>query len=121
MRLSSAEAAALHAALERLLEDGQPDPHLERAYRLLGWRMLAATGGTGLTATIASLAREASTLEDYESARRRPCWTRYSRASNVARTVTREERAGTASPPARSRLALPLSARRCAAFSILVE
>ena len=35
----------------------------------MGLGMLA-TGGTGLTATIASLAREASTLEDYESARR---------------------------------------------------
>ncbi len=70
VRLSADEAAALHAALEKHLESGQQDPHLERAYRLLGWRMLAATGGSGLTSTIASLAREARTLEDYEAARR---------------------------------------------------
>ena len=67
------EAEALHAALERLLEDSGEDlfPWLERAYRLLGWRILAAKGGTGLTGRIAELAREARSLEDYEAARAR--------------------------------------------------
>jgi hypothetical protein len=67
------EAEALHAALERLLEDAGEDlcPRLERAYRLLGWRILAAKGGTGLTGRIAELAREARSLEDYEAARAR--------------------------------------------------
>ena len=67
------EAEALHAALERLLEDAGEDlcPCLERAYRLLGWRILAAKGGTGLTGRIAELAREARSLEDYEAARAR--------------------------------------------------
>ena len=65
------EAEALHAALERLLEDSGEDlfPWLERAYRLLGWRILAAKGGTGLTGRIAGLAREARSLEEYEAAR----------------------------------------------------
>ena len=67
------EAEALHAALERLLEDAEDDlcPWLKRAYRLLGWRILAANGGTGLTGRIAELAREARSLEDYEAARAR--------------------------------------------------
>ena len=67
------EAEALHAALERLLEDAGEDlcPWLERAYRHLGWRILAAKGGTGLTGRIAELAREARSLEDYEAARAR--------------------------------------------------
>jgi hypothetical protein len=67
------EAEALHAALERLLEGAGADlcPWLERAYRLLGWRILAAKGGTGLTGRIAELAREARSLEDYEAARAR--------------------------------------------------
>jgi hypothetical protein len=67
------EAEALHAALERLLEDAGEDqcPWLERAYRLLGWRILAAKGGTGLTGRISELAREARSLEDYEAARAR--------------------------------------------------
>ena len=67
------EAEALHAALERLLEDTGEDlcPWLERAYRLLGWRILAAKGGTGLTGRIAELAREARSLEEYEAARAR--------------------------------------------------
>ena len=65
------EAEALHVALEDLLEDAAEDPRLERAYRLLGWRILAAKGGTGLTGRIAELAREARSLEDYEAARER--------------------------------------------------
>jgi hypothetical protein len=63
------EAEALHAALEELLEEGRGDPRLERSYRLLGWRILAAKGGTGLTGLLAGLAREAETLEEYETAR----------------------------------------------------
>jgi len=54
-----------------LLEGGQDDPRLERSYRLLGWRMLAAKGGTGLTGRVAGLARGAETLEEYEAARDR--------------------------------------------------
>jgi hypothetical protein len=69
LRLSLDEAEALHALLEDFLEDGEQDPHLERSYRLLGWRILAARGGTGLTGRVASLAREAESLEDYEIAR----------------------------------------------------
>ena len=69
LRLSLDEADALHAALEELLEQGGGDPRLERSYRVLGWRMLAAKGGTGLTGRLASLARQAETLEEYESAR----------------------------------------------------
>ena len=65
------EAEALHALLERLLEGGEQDPHLEHSYRLLGWRILAARGGTGLTGRIADLAREADSLEKYEAARER--------------------------------------------------
>ncbi len=45
------------------------EPRLERAYRLLGWRILAAKGGTGLTGRIARLAREAESLEEYEATR----------------------------------------------------
>jgi hypothetical protein len=67
--LSLDEADALHAALEELLEGGRGDPRLERSYRLLGWRILAAKGGTGLTGLLAGLAREAETLEEYEAAR----------------------------------------------------
>ena len=71
MRLSVEEAEALHAVLEELLGAGREDPLLERSYRLLGWRILAAKGGTGLTGQIASLAREAESLEEYEAARDR--------------------------------------------------
>jgi hypothetical protein len=71
LRLSLDEADALHAALEELLEGGREDPRLERSYRLLGWRMLAARGGTGLTGRLAEVAREAETLEEYEAARDR--------------------------------------------------
>jgi hypothetical protein len=69
LRLSLDEAEALHALLERLLESGEQDPYLEHSYRLLGWRLLATKGGTGLTGRIASLAREAHSLEEYEAAR----------------------------------------------------
>lgn len=63
------EARALHDALEELLESGQGTATLQRIYRFLGWRILAVEGGTGLTARISELAREAETLEQYEAAR----------------------------------------------------
>ena len=69
LRLSLEEAEALHALLEGVLEDGAEDHHLERSYRLLAWRMLATKGGTGLTGRIAGLARDAQTLEEYETSR----------------------------------------------------
>jgi hypothetical protein len=69
LRLSLDEAASLHALLEELLEKGEGNEHLERSYRLLGWRILAVRGGTGLTGRIARLAREADALEEYEAAR----------------------------------------------------
>jgi aminoglycoside phosphotransferase (APT) family kinase protein len=69
--MSLEEGEALHAALEGRLEAGTAEPQLERAYRLLGWRILAAKGGSGLTGRIAELAREAETLEEYEAARER--------------------------------------------------
>ncbi len=71
LRLSLDEADALHAALEELLEGGPEDPRLERSHRVLGWRILAAKGGTGLTGHIAGLARDAKDLEEYETARDR--------------------------------------------------
>ena len=71
LRLSLGEAEALHALLEDLLESGEEDPHLEHFYRLLAWRILAAKGGTGLTGCIASIARDAKDLEEYETARDR--------------------------------------------------
>jgi hypothetical protein len=71
LRLSLDEADALHAALEGLLVEGREDPLLERLYRVLTWRILAAKGGTGLTELLAGLAREAETLEEYEAARER--------------------------------------------------
>ena len=71
VRLSLDEAEALHAALEDLLEGGRRDPRLEHSYRVLGWRILAAKGGTGLAGRLALLAREAETLEEYEAARER--------------------------------------------------
>ena len=71
LRLSLDEAEALHAALEGLLGKGHDDPGLRRTYRVLGWRILAARGGTGLTGRLAGLAREAGTLEEYEAARER--------------------------------------------------
>jgi hypothetical protein len=69
LRLSLDEADTLHSALEELLEGGREGLHLGRSYRLLGWRILAARGGTGLTGHLAELAREAETLEEYEAAR----------------------------------------------------
>ncbi len=69
LRLSLGEAEALHALLEGLLEGGEEDPHLERSYRLLAWRILAAKGGSGLTGRIAGLARDAQDLEEYETKR----------------------------------------------------
>jgi hypothetical protein len=71
LRLALEEAAALHALLERVLESEEHDPRLERSYRLLGWRTLAAKGGRGLTGRIADLARTADSLEEYEAARER--------------------------------------------------
>jgi len=71
LHLSLDEAVSLHALLEDLLEKGEGDHNLERSYRLLGWRILAARGGTGLTARVARLARQADTLEQYEAARDR--------------------------------------------------
>jgi hypothetical protein len=69
LRLSLEEAEALHALLERALESGSHDPLLEHPYRLIGWRMLAAKGGRGLTGRMAALAREADSLDEYEAAR----------------------------------------------------
>ena len=71
LNLSLDEAESLHALLEDLLEKQEVDQRLEHTYRLLGWRVLAARGGTGLTGRIAVLAREADTLEEYEEARDR--------------------------------------------------
>jgi hypothetical protein len=71
LSLSLDEAESLHALLEDRLEKEEVDPGLERSYRLLGWRLLAARGGTGLTGRIAAFAREADTLEEYEEARDR--------------------------------------------------
>lgn len=63
----------MHASVEDALENlpGRPDPRLERAYRVLAWRILAAKGGTGLTGRLAAIAREAESLEEYEAARDR--------------------------------------------------
>lgn len=69
MRLSVPEAEALHATLEKLLEGGEEDPLLQRSYRILGWRILASKGGTGLTARMTDIAREAKSVEEYESER----------------------------------------------------
>jgi hypothetical protein len=66
-------AEILHAAIEGLLENGSAQPALEEAYRVLTWRILAAKGeageGSGLTARMAELARDARTVEEYEAAR----------------------------------------------------
>ena len=72
--LPLAAAERLHGAVEDLLETGNHgDPALERAYRVLAWRILAARGKdanrSGLTARMAEAAREADTLEEYEAAR----------------------------------------------------
>jgi len=69
LNLSLETAENLHAALEGLLETDRTDPALQKAYRILAWRILAAKTGTGLTARLAELARRAGTLEQYETAR----------------------------------------------------
>lgn len=66
-------AETLHVALEDVLENGHASPKLERAYRILAWRILAAKGergeGSGLTARMAEAALNAETVEEYEAAR----------------------------------------------------
>ena len=62
-------AKTLHATLEGLLEGGNEEADLERAYRTLTWRILAAKKGSGLTGRMAELAREAGSVEEYEAAR----------------------------------------------------
>lgn len=67
-------AETLHGALEDILENGgHANVGLERAYRVLAWRILAARGdagsGSGLTAQMAEAARDAGTIEEYEAAR----------------------------------------------------
>ena len=73
MNLPLDDAERLHGAIEDLLENGYEDPALERSYRVLSWRILAAKGesggGSGLTARIAEVARDAKPLEEYEAAR----------------------------------------------------
>jgi hypothetical protein len=69
LHLNAEEAEALHSTLEELIESGRNSPSLDRAYRMLGWRLLAAKGGSGLTARMAEIAREASTLEEFEEKR----------------------------------------------------
>ena len=64
-------AEKLHAALEGMHEAGRADPALEEALRILAWRILAAKEGSGLTAQMARIAREAKTVEEYEAARDR--------------------------------------------------
>jgi|SRR5215204_3843498 len=69
LRLPLETAEDLHAVLEDLLESGREEAALERAYRILAWRILAVKGGTGLTGWMAELAREARNVEEYEVAR----------------------------------------------------
>ena len=69
LHLTLEEAEALHAVLEGLLEAGAAPAVLERPHRLLAWRALAARDGSGLTARLAAIAREANTLEEFEAAR----------------------------------------------------
>jgi hypothetical protein len=69
LHLTLEEADALHAALENLLEAGTAPANLERPHRLLAWRALAARDGSGLTARLATIAREANSLEEFEAAR----------------------------------------------------
>lgn len=69
LALTLEEAERAHAALERALESGEGDEALELAYRRLGWRLLAAKGGSGLTARLAEIARAAETLEQFERER----------------------------------------------------
>ena len=69
LHLDPEEARNLHANIEELLENGYKTPALERFYRVLGWRLLATSGGTGLTARISKIARETTSVEEYETAR----------------------------------------------------
>lgn len=69
LTLTPDEAERVHGALERALESGAGDEKLELAYRRLGWRLLAAKGGSGLTARMADIARNAETLEQFERER----------------------------------------------------
>ena len=70
LKLPLKTAETLHATLESLLEGGGHDEaDLERAYRTLAWRILAVKGGVGLTGRMAELAREAGSVEEYETAR----------------------------------------------------
>jgi hypothetical protein len=69
LHLTLEEVEALHAALEGLLEAGAAPAILERPHRLLAWRALAARDGSGLTARLAAIAREATSLEEFEAAR----------------------------------------------------
>ena len=62
-------AEALHAALEDLLEGGRDEATLQKTYRVLAWRILAVKGGTGLTGRLSELARQAESVEEYETAR----------------------------------------------------
>ncbi len=62
-------AETLHAALEDLLEGGREEVALQRAYRILAWRILAVKGGTGLTGRLSELARQSGSVEEYEAAR----------------------------------------------------
>jgi hypothetical protein len=64
-------AETLHAALEDLLEGSHDEAALEKAYRVLTWRILAVKGGAGLTGRMTELAREAESVEEYEAARDR--------------------------------------------------
>ena len=64
-------AETLHAALEYLIEDGRDEAALQRAYRILAWRILAVRGGTGLTGRMSEIARNAKTVEEYEAERDR--------------------------------------------------
>jgi len=69
LSLTLAEAESAHAALERALENTAGDESLELAYRRLGWRILAAKRGSGLTARLAEIARSAGSLEEFERER----------------------------------------------------
>ena len=69
LRLPLETAEALHSALEDLLEGDREDAALERAYRILAWRILAVRGGAGLTARMSELAHQAGSVEEYEAAR----------------------------------------------------
>lgn len=69
LSLALGEAESAHAVLENALENGGGDEALELAYRRLGWRLLAAKRGSGLTARLAEIARNAETLEQFERER----------------------------------------------------